>query len=176
MNQKDLEILVLLMVLEEITIIHAKILEIEAKNMIKESFTDITIKDRIDQIEMITMRLYLKLIKEMIHKKNLDFKINVDIIVHLEIKTIDFKKEEDNNKITEKVVILVTKKMNKDALIVKKKDILLEIAQSLIEIILTIGETEVEIWEIDKVIILKQIALTIELFMHFNIKNVEKLL
>jgi hypothetical protein len=38
--------------------------------------------------------------------------------------------------------------LNKDALILKKKIILLENIQSLIEIILTIGETEV--WKYEK--------------------------
>ena len=83
MKLKDLEILVLLMALEEKIIIHTKFLEIEAKNMIKESFTDIKIKDSIDQREMINIHFYLKSIDDIMHKKNLDFIINLDITVQM---------------------------------------------------------------------------------------------
>jgi hypothetical protein len=83
MKLKDLEILVFLMALEEKIIIHTKFLEIEAKNMIKESFTDIKIKDSIEQREMINIHLYLKSIDDIMHKKNLNFIINLDITVQM---------------------------------------------------------------------------------------------
>jgi len=143
--------------------------------MIKESSKDLIIKDRIDLREMITIHLHQKSIKEMIHRKNLDFKINVDITVHMEIKMKDFKIEVVNSKTIEMVVISETKKTNKDVIIAKKKVILLEIAQSLIEILI-IEETEVVTWATDRLTILKQIVITIEIIIYIKLLNVEKLL
>jgi hypothetical protein len=143
--------------------------------MIKESSKDLIIKDRIDLREMITIHLHQKSIKEMIHRKNLDFKINVDITVHMEIKMKDFKIEVVNSKTIEMVVISETKKTNKDVIIAKKKVILLEIAQSLIEILI-IEETEVVTWATDRQTILKQIVITIEIIIYIKLLNVEKLL
>jgi hypothetical protein len=143
--------------------------------MIKESSKDLIIKDRIDLREMITIHLHQKSIKEMIHRKNLDFKINVDITVHMEIKMKDFKIEVVNSKTIEMVVISETKKTNKDVIIAKKKVILLEIAQSLIEILI-IEETEVVTWATDRQTILKQIVIIIEIIIYIKLLNVEKLL
>ena len=111
----------------------------------------------------------------MIHRKNLDFKINADITVHMEIKMKDFKIEVVNSKTIEMVVISETKKTNKDVIIAKKKVILLEIAQSLIEILI-IEEIEVVTWATDRQTILRQIVITIEIIIYIKLLNVEKLL